>query len=114
MMDYLNEPYTTLFAGPISCDKTAKTLQLLEDEYKNYFDFIIIISPTLGYNKTYLCRQWIKDDEYVSLINTGDYLFDWIEKLSDILARCNSLFLLDDIIADESLNNKKIGNLRLS
>ena len=113
-MDYLKEPHTALFAGPTSCGKTEKALQLLENEYKNYFDFIIIISPTLRYNKTYLCRQWIRNDDYVSLINPGDYLFEWIEKLGDILAGWKTLFLLDDIIADESLNKKRTSLLELA
>ena len=43
-----------------------------------------------------------KNDDYVSLINPGDYLFEWIEKLGDMLAGWKTLFLLDDIIADES------------
>ena len=33
-MDYLKEQHTALFAGPTSCGKTEKALQLLENEYK--------------------------------------------------------------------------------
>ena len=43
----MKEPHTALFVAPIGVGKTHLALELLEKEYKNYFDFIIIICPTL-------------------------------------------------------------------
>ena len=47
------EPHTVLFVAPTGVRKTHLALDLLEKEYKNYFDFIIIICTTLKHNETY-------------------------------------------------------------
>ena len=44
---------TALFVAPTGVGKTHLALDLLEKEYKNYSDFIIIICPTLKHNETY-------------------------------------------------------------
>ena len=58
-MDILKEPHTAIFSGQTGCGKTERALRLIEKEYKNYFDFIIIISPTIKYNETYKSRKWL-------------------------------------------------------
>ena len=42
----MKEPHTALFVAPTGVGKTHLALDLLEGEYKNHFDFIIIICPT--------------------------------------------------------------------
>ena len=37
-------------------------LSLLDNEYRNHFDFIVIICPTLRYNSTYKSRGWVWND----------------------------------------------------
>ena len=49
----MKEPHTALFVAPTGVGKTHLALSLLETEYRNYFDFIVIICPTLRYNSTY-------------------------------------------------------------
>ena len=48
----MKEPHTALFVALTGVGKTHLTLDLLEKEYKNYFDFIIIICPMLKHNET--------------------------------------------------------------
>ena len=50
----MKEPHTALFIAPARAGKTHLALNLLESEYFNHFDFIIIICPTLAHNETYL------------------------------------------------------------
>ena len=95
----MKEPHTALFIG-----KTQLALNLLEKEYKNYFDFIIIICPTLRYNNTYRSRNWIWTDPYIILIEPGYSLYYWIEKMGNLSTGFKTLFLIDDIIADETLD----------
>ncbi|WP_171480044.1 ATPase/DNA packaging protein, partial [Acinetobacter baumannii] len=40
-------------------------------------------------------------------IEPKDKLFKWLEKLSKILANEETLFIIDDIIADENLDKKR-------
>ena len=56
MTYYIKEPHTTIFTGPTGCGKTHLVLDLIEKEYNKHFDYIIIICPTLQWNKTYHSR----------------------------------------------------------
>ena len=49
----MKEPHTVLLVAPMGVGKTHLALNLLENEYRNYFNFIVIICPTLRYNSTY-------------------------------------------------------------
>ena len=57
---FMKEPHTALFVAPTGVGKTQLALNLLETEYKDYFDFIVIICPTSRYNSTYYkSRNWV-------------------------------------------------------
>ena len=104
---FLKEPHTALFVAPTGVGKTHLAFDLLEKEYKNYFDFIIIICPTLKHNKTYRSRKWVWTDPEVILIEPGNSLYSWIEKIGNLLAGSKTLFLIDDIIVDETLDKRR-------
>ena len=54
-----------------------------------------------------------KDDK-VWLIEPKNRLYQWIEKLSQLLAHSETLFIIDDIIADESLDKRRQSLLELA
>ena len=100
-------------------------LHLTEKEYNKHFDYIIIICPTLRWNKTYHSRDWIIFDDKVWLIQPRIQcnkmkpekfhgLYYWIEGLSRLLAQSETLFIIDDIIADESLDKRRQPLLELA
>ena len=47
-------PHSAMFVGVTACGKTEFLLRLLETVYKNHFEFIVILCPTILDNKTYL------------------------------------------------------------
>ena len=94
MTDYIKEPHTTIFTCQTGCGKTHLVLDLIEKEYKKKIDYLIIFCPTLLVNKTYRVTIWIKSD---------DNLYHWIGKLSQLLARFETLFIIDDIISNKEL-----------
>ena len=102
----MKEPHTALFVAPTRVEKTYIALDLLETEYRKSFGFIIIICPTLKYNKTCQLRNWIWTYSYVILREPGNHLYDGIEKIGNLFAGFKTLFLIDDIIADENLDKK--------
>ena len=83
-------------------------MSLLENEYRNHFDFIVIICPTLryNYNSTYKSRGWVSNDPEVIPIEPGNQLYYLIEKISNLFTGSKTLFLIDDIIADEALDKR--------
>ena len=103
----MKEPHTALFVAPTGVRKTDLALDLLEKEYINHFDFIIIICPTLKHNDTYRHRNWIRTDPEVILIEPGKSQYNWIEKIGNLLGGSETLFFINDIIANETLNKRR-------
>ena len=100
----MKELHTALFVAPTGVGKTHLALSLLENEYSNHFDFIVIICPTFRYNSTYKSRSWVWNDSDVIPIESGNQLYYLIEKISNLLAGDKTLFLIDDIIANETFD----------
>ena len=103
---FMKEPHTAVFVAPTGIGKTHLALSLLENEYRHHFDFIVIICPTLRYNSTYKSRGWVWNDPDVIPIELGNRLYYLIEKISNLLVGSTTLFLIDDIIADETLDKR--------
>ena len=101
---FMKEPHTASFVAPTGAGKTQLALNLLENEYREHFDFIMIICPTLAHNETYKSRGWVWNDSDLIPIEPGNQLFYLIEKISNLLAGSRTLFLIDDIIANEALD----------
>ena len=59
---FMKEPHTALFVAPTEVGKLHLALSLLENEYRNDFDFIVITCPTLRYNSTYKSQSWVWND----------------------------------------------------
>ena len=55
----MKEPHTALFVAPTRLRKAHLALNLLENEYRNHFDFIVIVCPTLAHNETYKSHGWV-------------------------------------------------------
>ena len=100
----MKEPHSALFVARTGVGKTHLALSLLENEYRNHFDFIVIMCPTLRYNSTYKSQGWVWNDPDVIPIEPGNRLYYLIEKISNLLAGSKTLFLIDDIIANEALD----------
>ena len=111
---FLKELHTALFIAPTGAVKTQLALDLLGSEYFNHFDFIIIICPTLKHNETYKSRGWVWTVPDVFPIEPGNNLHFLIEKISKLLSGSETLFLIDDIIADEALDKPRQPLLELA
>ena len=96
----MKELHTALFVAPTGVGKTHLALSLLENEYRNHFDFIVIICPTLEHNEIYKSQGWVWNDPQIILEEPGNQLYYLIKKYSNSLAGSKTLFLIDDIIAD--------------
>ena len=65
-------------------------------------------------NETYKSREWVWNDPDVIPIEPGNNLYYLIEKISNLLAGSATLFLIDDIIADEALDKRRQPLLELA
>ena len=114
MIDYVKDPHTAIFSGTTGCGKTQRVLDLIEKDYKHHYENIVIICPTIRWNRTYLKRPWIWEDDYVFIVEPRGNLFELIEKLSNLLSGEETLFIVDDMIADETLDKKRQPLLELA
>ena len=114
MTGYVKEPHTSIFTGPTGYGKSHLVLYLIEKEYNKCFDHIIIICPTLRSNKTHHAKASIRHDNKVWLIEPKDKVYQWVEKLLQLLACLETLFIIDGIIADDGLDKRRQSLLELS
>ena len=107
MIGYIKKPHTSIFIGQTGCGKTHLVLGLIEKEYNKHFDYIVIICPTLKNIKTYHAKEWIKNDGNFWLVDPKDKVYQWIQKLSELLWSLEVLFIIDDIIANKELDKSR-------
>ena len=114
MIGYIKGPHTSIFIRQTGSGKTRLVLELIEKEYNNHFDYIVIICSTLQENDTCHAKEWIKNDDKVWLVDPKDNLYQWIKKLSELLRILDELFIMNDIIANKSLDKRRQLLLELS
>ena len=79
-MNLLKFLHSAMFVGVTACRKTEFLPQLFETVYKNHFEFIVILCPTILGNKAYLSRKWIFDDKNVFIVcDLKGKLNEWIK-----------------------------------
>ena len=101
-------PHSAMFVGVTACGKTEFLLKLLETVYKNHFEFIVILCPTISDNKTYLSRKWIFDDKNIFIVcDVERKLNEWIKLFKNALKGHQTLFIIDDCSAEGEINKKR-------
>ena len=105
------EPHMVLLVAPTGVRKTHLALDLLKRQYLDHINFVIILCSTLRHNKMYHQWKWFWTDPCIILMelgdSPGDHVYDWIKKLGALLAGHKTLFLIDNIIADETLDKQR-------
>lgn len=134
MLDVPYFPHTAIINGATGCGKTFQIMKMLlpGGEYYNYFDVVIVLCPTFIHNSTYNMYydvtfgvNKINNDlthfYYVNpnhsdgawLVNPRKYgrraidIQEWITCLSEQFFGCEILFILDDLIADPKIKQKR-------
>ena len=99
--------HMALFVAPTGVGKTHLALDLLEQEYLDHFNFIVILCSTLQYNEIYHRGKWFWTDPHIILIEPDNCPYDYIKKIGNILAGSKTLFLINNIIANEALDEQR-------
>ena len=99
-------PHSAMFVGATNVGKTEYLLQLLENVYKNHFEFIVILCPMIA--KTKRTRKWILDDENVFIVcDVEGRLNEWIKLFKITLKGHQTLFIINDCSAEGEINKKR-------
>ena len=108
-------PHSAMFVGVTACGKTEFLLRLLETVYKNHFEFIVILCPTILDTKTYLSRKWILDDKNVFIVcDLEGKLNEWIKLFKNTSKGHQTLFIIDDCSAEGEIKKKPRCSIRIS
>lgn len=103
MTTYIKDSYTVIFSGPTCWGKSYMGPDLIEKEYVSYIMATSSLSAQC-WNKTYHVTGQIKHYDKIWLIKTEDKIYHWIQKFPQLLAGSETLFIIDDTIADEGLD----------
>ena len=60
-IEFPKYPHSSVITGQTGCGKSVFVLDLLEKEYQGVFENIVILCPTVEWNKAYKIRSWIGD-----------------------------------------------------
>ena len=100
------DPHSAIICGQTGCGKTVFVLDLLEGPYRDVFKHIVILCPTVRYNRTYLDRSWIWTDNQVYILDLGERLHDYLHGFFSIFQGQPTLYIIDDCSALKALTKK--------
>lgn len=106
---FLKEPHCMLVSGVTNCGKTHFVLDLLETEYKDHFENIVLFCPTYFSNKTYKNRKCINSKKFVVFNpdTVKDNLDACLQIAKETYKNTNTLFLIDDCANLNDMKKKK-------
>ena len=99
--------HSAIICGQTGCGKTVFILDLLEGPYRDVFQHIVILCPTVRHNKTYQNCAWVWTDPEVFIVDPGERLHDYVRAFYQIFQGEPTLYIIDDCAAMKALTKKK-------
>ena len=94
-----------IIVGMTACGKTHYLLEMLEKEYKNHFDHIFIVCPTLEDSKTYQQWKYLADPDVYALPVSHDNVETTLREITHFAKNSNSLVILDDCASSKDVSS---------
>ena len=106
-MELPKDAHCAIICGKTNCGKTKFALDLIENYYRDVFEHIVILCPTIRDNETYKSRRWIENDPEVYAILPGDRINDCLKHFHEKFKNETTLFIIDDCSAERELSLKR-------
>ena len=105
-------PFNMLISGITACGKTHFVLDLLKNEFKGRYDYVLILCPTFPYNKTY-DRRFIREDADVIPVVINDDLNKILNSIIKVFRDQSeqTLIIIDDCA---NLHDTKLKSIALT
>lgn len=104
---YPRDAHVALICGQTGCGKTEYMLDLLEGPYRGVFRYIVILCPSIRFNKAYRARGWVWNDPRIFIVNPGEHLHEWLMWIYDTFKGRPTLYIIDDMAGSKALSKKK-------
>ena len=102
----METPFNMIILGMTNCGKTFYLLNMLENEYKNHFDYIVLVCPTLSWNKTYKRLKYLSDTDVIPIECEHDNVDNFLHIISEIYRGSSTLVILDDCASAQDVKNR--------
>ena len=100
--------HLAIVCGQTGCGKKVLVLSLLEEgPYQGFFRHIVILCPTIEYNKTYKQCPWLWMDPEVYVLDLGERLQDYLWAFYLVFKGEPTLFIIADCSATKALTKKR-------
>ena len=91
--------------GPTNSGKTKYLVDLLSNEFRGKFDYVILLCPTYTFNETN--RGFAEEDrDFFVLTPDQHHIDDWLRIVSFVFEETNSLIILDDCAASRDVKKR--------
>ena len=104
-MDPSNNPFNALIVRPTNSGRTQFLVNQLCGPFRGKFDYIVLVCPTFGYNKT-LYRFAERDPRLFVIICEQHEVEAWLKITSMFLEGTNTLIVLDDCAASKDVKGR--------
>ena len=101
-----NTETIAMFIGSVGAGKSREVLRLLENEYFDFFEIVVLLCPTITINSTYIECYFLWKDSKIYTIKPKDDLIKWVDAISKEANGKKTLFILDDCIGKKDLDKK--------
>ena len=99
--------HSATICGQAGCGKTVFFLDLLEGPYREFFQHIVVLCPTVRHYKTYQQRPWIWTDTEFYLLDPGERHHDYMRAFYLAFMGEPTLYIIDDCSTSTALTKKK-------
>ena len=101
------DPHSAIICGQTGCGKSVFILDLLKGPYRRAFRHIVMLSPTMRFNKTYQECDWLWSDPELYVIDPGERLHDCLRGFYKLFQGESTLYIIDDCSATKALTKNK-------
>lgn len=95
--------HSAIVCGRTGCGKSVFVLDLLEGPYRGVFRHIVVMCPTIRYNKAYHERGWL----WTWILDPGERLHDYLRAFYQVFQGDPTLYISDDCSASKAITKKK-------
>ena len=99
-------PLNMIIVGVTGCGKTYYLLKMLENNYKDHFEYIFLICPTYLWNKTYQEWKYKDDKNFFPIPCDQDEVEKFLKFVTHHFKDTNSLIILDDCASSQYVKNR--------